>query len=233
MAVAVLLLVVPPAQGATEVDLDRDHGVRFVVDGPVLTVRLEPQTGQRPPDIRMDVWGRAVRVACSPLFTADDRRLLRAVVTSELFWPNGQLELSFTFDRDISERVKWCLLESAGGEDVAGAMFEPFIRVLADPLRERRMGWALRRYIRSREDAEAWLPRAFAIVVLRGGRTAISTELARNARGRSVAARLCGLVHDSPVPLGPTAVFGRGDALLRSCSGRRIDVAQGVRPPEP
>jgi hypothetical protein len=109
------------------------------------------------------------------------------------------------------------LLEGADGEDAAGATFEPFIRVLADPIRERRMGWALRRYLRSREEAEAWLPEAFSIVVMRGGRTAVATGLRRTARGRSVARRLCGLVRDSGVALGPTAVYGRNDVKLRSC----------------
>jgi hypothetical protein len=219
IALAAFLLAVSTAQAATEEYLDRDHGVRFLVDGPVLTVGVEPQAGQSPQDIREDVWGRQVRVACSPVFIARERTLPRGIVISEQLWPEGQLEARFTFNRDISDRVKWCLLEGRDGEDAAGATFEPFIRVFADPMRERRRGWRLRRYIYGREDAEAWLPQGLAIVVLRGGRTAISTAgLRRNARGRSIARRLCDLVRDSGVPLGPTAVYGRGDAKLRSCS---------------
>jgi hypothetical protein len=174
MAVSLSLLVVPAAQGATEDYLDRDHGVRFMVDGPVLTVRLEPQTGQRPPDIRQDVWGRQVRVACSPVFTARERTLLRTIVISEQLWPEGQLEARFTFDRDISDWVKWCLLEGADAEGLA-------------------------------------------IVVLPGGRTSLGTQLRRNSRGGTIGRRLCGLVRDSGVPLGPTAVYGRTNVKLRSC----------------
>ncbi len=98
LAVSLSLLAAPAAQGASDEYLDHEHGVRFIVDGPVLTVQLDPQAGQSPP----------------------------------------------------------------------------------------------------------------------GGRTAVATALRRNARGRRIAERLCGLVRDSGVPLGPAAVYGR-DLKLRSC----------------
>jgi hypothetical protein len=219
IGVSLFLLVVPAAEGATEVGLDRDHGVRFIVDGPVLTVRLEPQTGQRPPDVREDVWGRRIGAACSPVFSVRPRRLRRVAVTGVQLWPEGQLELNYTFERDISDRVKWCLLED-GGTDVAGVTFERFIRILGSGPTDKRIGRRLRRHLQL-EGAKA-AQRVTAIVVTDGAIT-IGTDLAENRRARRIARRLCELLRSSGVPDPPAgsrlahSVFSRDDATLGVC----------------
>lgn len=212
LAVSLSLLAVPAAQAETEVYFDRDHGVRFIVDGPVLTVRLEP------PDIREDVWGRQIRAACSPVFTFRPRKLRRLVVTAEQLWPDGQLELSYTFERDISDRVKWCVLEDAeGGEDLADAGFAPFVRIYADNPRDRQTGRRLRAFLLKRAGSDPWFPETLAIQVDDGMTALIATTLRRNARGRASARRLCTLVARSGVATGRTAVYGRNEVKLRSC----------------
>ena len=211
-----LLLVVPAAQAGQAVELDREHGVRFTVAGPGLTVALEPQVGISPPDVREKVWGKRVGAVCSPVFTFRDRRLRRVAVTQVQVWPEGQFQLSYTFERDISDRVKWCSLEEVdGGGDVASAGFAPFIRIYADTPRQRRVGRRLRSDL-LRGGSEPWFPEAFGIVV-GDGSAAISTNLPRDARGRRIARRLCGLVTKSRRAARPTAVYGRADSKLRDC----------------
>jgi hypothetical protein len=62
--VGVSRLVVPAAQAEQVTKLDRDHGVRFTLDGRVLTVRLVPQSGRPPPDVRGHVWGLGRKGGC-------------------------------------------------------------------------------------------------------------------------------------------------------------------------
>jgi hypothetical protein len=213
------LLIVPAAQAEEVTRLDRDHGVRFTLDGAILTVRLEPQPGQSPGDIREDVWGRQIDVGCSPVFSFRARKLRRAMVTGQALWPEGQLELSYTFERDISDRVKWCLLEY-GGRDVAGVSFEQFIRIYADNARDRRVGRRLRAHLLEHAEPKPWFPGRLAIVV-DDTMIAISTGLRRNAHGRMVARRLCRLAAEAGVATRTTAVYGKNDAKLRSCAGIR------------
>jgi hypothetical protein len=228
--VGALLLIVPAAQAERLTKLDRDHGVRFTLDGAVLTVRLEPQPGQSPADIPEDVWGRQIRAACSPVFTFRPRKARRLAVVQTQLWPEGQLELRYRFGRDISDRVKWCILEEASGRDVAEAGFAPFIRVHASTPRERRIGRLLRRHLLERGAQQPWFPEALAIVV-DDGMTAISTDLRRTVRGRRIARRLCSLVTSSGVATGRAAVYG--DVVkLRSC-GAPPGRASGPRLPEP
>ena len=52
VVVGAFLLIVPAARAEEMTRLDRGHGVRFTLDGRVLTVRLVPQPGRRPPDVR-------------------------------------------------------------------------------------------------------------------------------------------------------------------------------------
>jgi hypothetical protein len=202
----------------SEVALDRSHGVRFELAGSVLTVRLVPQSNRSPPDVRKEVWGTRIDAICSPTFRP--RKSRRPAVRAVRLWPRGQEELTYTFRRDISDRVKWCLLED-GGVDVAGVDFEVFIPVRGGTPKDRRIGRELRRYLRRTAGAEGWLNRVKAIVVDRGV-IAVVTNLRRNQRGRRMTRRLCGLIHRADVAdLTPgRTIFGRHDIVLRECRPR-------------
>jgi hypothetical protein len=94
--------------------VDRDRGVRFKLDGKMLTVRPLTKASRRA------VYGRRIDAICSTAFRPAHGRKVRAVRD----WPEGRRRLSFAFKRDVSARVKWCLIED-GGEDVAGVDFAP------------------------------------------------------------------------------------------------------------
>ena len=212
MAAALFVLVAPTARADEATRLDRLNGVRFALDGRVLTVTLVPQPDSRPPDARDDVWGRRIDAICSTGrgATVRDIRL----------WPDGQLELSYRFARDISGRVRWCLLED-GATDVAGVTFERFIRILSSGPRDKRIGRRLRQHLEREGGKPA--QRVTALVVTDGG-IAIATNLAENRRARRIARRLCGLLRSSGVPEPPAgsrlahSVFSRDDATLRVCA---------------
>jgi hypothetical protein len=212
VAAVLFLLVVPPARADEATRLDRLHGVRFALDARVLTVTLIPQPDRRPPDVRADVWGSRIDAICS----AGRRVRVRDV----RLWPEGQLELSYRFPRDISGRVKWCLLEN-GATDVAGVTFERVIRVYGNGPSDKRIGRRLRQHLR-RIGAKA-AQRVTAIVVSDGVIT-IATDLPESRRARRIAGRLCRLLRSSGVP-GPPAgsrlahsVFSRDDATLKVCA---------------
>jgi hypothetical protein len=216
---ATAALAIPALAVPSPVRLDRSHGVRFSLTGSVLTVRLVPQRNRTPPDARKQLWGKRIGASCSPTFQVRDPR--RSIVRAVRFWPRGQLELSYSFRQDISDRVKWCLLED-GGRDVAAVDFEVFIRVYGGSAGDRRVGQELRRYLLRNAGSQAWLTRVRAIVVDRGV-IAVATELRRDRRGKRIARRLCRLIQGADVAdftPGHT-ILGHEDVVLRTCRSRR------------
>ena len=222
-ALATVSLALAPGAGLAAdgpVRVDRLHGVRFELDGRVLTVRLVPQADGQLPDVRGKVWGKRIDAICSPVFHPRRRS---TIVRQIRLWPRGELELSYRFGRDISNRVKWCLLED-GGVDVAAVSFVPLIRVFGDNTEDRRTGRRLRRHIKREAPSATWLPQVKAIVVS-DGRIAVSIDRARNPGSRRIARRICELVRSAGVPDppsggGPHTVFGRDDVTLRACAAR-------------
>lgn len=216
--VALLWLAASAAEAEAEVRLDRLHGVRFELEGTRLTVRLVPQPDSHPPDVRADVWGKHIDATCSPVLAP--RKVRRAAVRDVRLWPRGQLELEFHFKRDVSDDVKWCLLED-GGTDVAGVIFERFIRIFGNGPSDKRIGRRLRRHLQ-REGAKA--ARRVTAIVVSDGVIAIATDLAEGRRARRIAGRLCELLRSSGVPDPPAgsrlehSVFSRDDATLRVCA---------------
>jgi hypothetical protein len=195
--------------------VDRDHGVRFDLEGPVLTVALVGQT-----ETSTELWGKRIRAVCSPAFGY--RKALRLAVRAVQLWPTGQTELTYDFDRDISDRVKWCLLEDVGGGDVAAVDFQVFFPVYGDSAKDRRMGRQLRAYIWRNAGTAPWLRRVRGIVVESGVIT-VATQLRARARGEQIARQICGLIQGSDVAdftPGHT-VYGRGDVVVRVCRARR------------
>jgi hypothetical protein len=211
--IGLLLSAVLAAAAPAPAGVDRDHGVRFDLSGRMLTVSLLE------PTVQPEVWGRRVRAACSPRFVHD----LSAVVHRTQLWRDGQSQLTYTFTRDVSAKVKWCLIEDAsGGGDIAAVQFEVFIPVVGERAKDRRIGRRLRRYLLRNAGNEPWLEQVTGILVDRGV-IAVSTELRPNRRGKRIARVICDLIQGSDVAdftPGHT-VFGRDDVGLRVCRARR------------
>jgi hypothetical protein len=115
-AISGLSLLVFPLAGVADVHrgVDPERGMRFKLDGRVLTTTALTKAARRA------VFGRRIDAICSTAFYPGRGRKVRAVRD----WPEGRRRLAFTFKRDVSADVKWCLLED-GGEDVAGVDFAP------------------------------------------------------------------------------------------------------------
>ena len=113
----VLWLLVPGDAFAKRLtDLDARTGVQFVLDGRTLTTTITP--GPHPVDVRSELYGNRIVAVCGcygPL-----TRVVR-----EATWPANVNQLSFVFDRDMSEAVSWCILETETGGDIAEAAFGP------------------------------------------------------------------------------------------------------------
>jgi hypothetical protein len=202
----------PAVASPGPVRVDRDHGVRFELSGPNLTVTLIR------PDVQDDVWGKNLDAICSPAF--DPRRASRTAVRAVQLWPQGQTELTFTFDRDISYRVKWCLLED-GAHDIAGVNFQPFFPVYGTSANDKRIARELRRYLWRNAGFEPWIWRLSGIVVDHKV-IAVATDLRRSRRSRRIARVICRLIQGADVAdftPGHTVV-GRGDVVLRACRAR-------------
>jgi hypothetical protein len=113
-AVCTILLMFPLAAADVHRGVDRDHGVRFKLDGRVLTADAFTKAARRA------VFGKRIDAICVTAFRTDRGRRVRTV----RIWPEGRRRIAFTFRRDISAHVKWCLLED-GGRDVAAVDFAP------------------------------------------------------------------------------------------------------------
>jgi hypothetical protein len=94
--------------------VDRERGMQFTMDGRVLKVKALTHAARRA------VFGKRIDAICATAFRPNRGRRVRDVQD----WPVGQARIAFSFKRDISARVKWCLLED-GGADVAGVDFAP------------------------------------------------------------------------------------------------------------
>jgi hypothetical protein len=213
IALAMLATAALTAAAPSPVRVDRDAGVRFHLQGTVLTASLVR------PDLSDELWGKRIRAVCSPVFGAQAR--FRAVHEVET-WPEGATELSYTFKRDVSERVKWCLLEDAdGGGDVAAVQFQVFFPVYGDSAKDKRIGRELRSYLWFNVGDAPWMRKIRGIVVQRGV-IAVATELRRDRYGKRVARDICNLIQGSDVAdftPGHT-VFGHDDVRLRRCRAR-------------
>jgi hypothetical protein len=101
------------AGGGPPTAVDRSHDVRFTLDGRSLAVTVPPG-----PNTRAAYDGKRIDAICSSTLTprAESR------VTASQVWPAGANDRTFTFDRDISRKVKWCLLEHEA-KDLAYALF--------------------------------------------------------------------------------------------------------------
>lgn len=107
----------PPAPGPT-VAVDVEAGVRFSLDGGVLTVRLG---GWAPTKTRQRVAGERIRATCGdPLASppGDPRREART-----RFWPASRARVRYRFHRDMARIARWCRLEHPADGHVAFVRF--------------------------------------------------------------------------------------------------------------
>ena len=109
-------LVTPPADAATRRATDSQARVRFTLDGRELRARILRDAPRR---IRRELFGDRIRAVCGTDFAFDQGTKVRRTRT----WPRGRRRVTFRFDRDISRRAKWCLLEHPRGGDIAFASF--------------------------------------------------------------------------------------------------------------
>ena len=101
------------AAGAVKTGLDRHAGMRLTLDGRVLTAKIvnTPHI-HRDPTTEERLYGKRIDAICSPR----SRPQRRGLVIRRQLWPPGVRRMPFVFARDISRRVKWCLIEHHAGD---------------------------------------------------------------------------------------------------------------------
>jgi hypothetical protein len=123
------------APGKKVVATDVERGVRFSLDGRVLTVQLLPNR-RNPIET---VSGAQISATCGADVAAspDDPR---SESTLTRRWPVGQTSLSYRFPRDVSS---WCRLDHQSGGIVAFVGFPPGVPPGArGPIAETAIKWA-------------------------------------------------------------------------------------------
>lgn len=112
--VAGFLVAIPSVSADAAVRSKRSHGVRLTLDGRYLTATIVADWR-----IAGDLQGHRVQAACGTTLG----RLRRDRVFTARRWPATAQTLRFTFQRDVSQRASWCVLEETGGSDLAVARF--------------------------------------------------------------------------------------------------------------
>jgi hypothetical protein len=122
----------PPGKKVVATDVER--GVRFSLDGRVLTVQLLPNR-RNPIDT---VSGARISATCGADVAAspDDPR---SESTLTRRWPAGQTSLSYRFPRDVSS---WCRLDHQSGSIVAFVGFPGASPGARGPIAETANKWA-------------------------------------------------------------------------------------------
>jgi len=101
---------------APDLGSDLEHGVRFSLDGRVLTVQLLRPVRNQTFDT---VSGAQISATCRANVDASPENP-RAGTTVTRRWPAGQTSMSFSFPQDVSS---WCQLEDQSGSIVASVRF--------------------------------------------------------------------------------------------------------------
>jgi hypothetical protein len=110
------LLSAPAAGAATRRATDQEARIRFTLENRRLTTRVLADAPRR---IRRELYGQRIRAVCGTNFVFTRGVKVRDART----WPRGRRTVRFRFERNISRRAKWCLLEHPRGGDVAFVSF--------------------------------------------------------------------------------------------------------------
>ena len=102
----------PPGKKVVATDVER--GVRFSLDGRVLTVQLLPPVRNQTFET---VSGAQISATCGANVAAPG---VGREITLTRLWPAGQRSLSYRFPRDVSS---WCRLDDQSGSLVASVSF--------------------------------------------------------------------------------------------------------------
>src|SRR5215212_5827017 len=125
-------LAAPPGKNVVATDVER--GVRFSLDGRVLTVQL---LRNRPNPIET-VSGARISATCGTNVAAPPGDP-RSETTLTRLWPAGQTSLSYRFPRDVSS---WCRLDHQSGSIVAFVSFPGASSGARGPIAETAIKWA-------------------------------------------------------------------------------------------
>jgi hypothetical protein len=108
------------ALAAVKSEFSRSGGMRLTLDDRTLTAELveTPRYHRFPPTEEL-LFGKRVTGACGTTF----RYAPKSYVFNRRVWPEDARSVTFGFARDLSRRVKWCLVDGADGADVAFVSF--------------------------------------------------------------------------------------------------------------
>src|SRR5215213_2722017 len=124
---------VPPGKKVVATDVER--GMRFSLDGRVLTVQLIPPVRNQTFET---VSGAQVSATCGTNVAAPPGDP-RGETTVFRIWPAGETSLSYRFPRDVSG---WCLLRDQSGSIVASVSFPGAWSGARGPIAETANNWA-------------------------------------------------------------------------------------------
>ena len=122
----------PPGKKLVATDVER--GVRFSLDGRVLTVQLLPDR----PDVLETVSGAEISATCGTNVAAPPGDP-RGETTVFRIWPAGETSLSYRFPRDVSS---WCRLDRQSVGIVASVSFPVAWSGAREPIAETANNWA-------------------------------------------------------------------------------------------
>jgi hypothetical protein len=122
----------PPGKKVVATDVER--GVRFSLDGRVLTVQLLPDR----PEVLETVSGAEISATCGTNVAAPPGDP-RGETTVFRIWPAGETSLSFRFPRDVSS---WCRLDRQSVGIVASVSFPVAWSGAREQIAETANGWA-------------------------------------------------------------------------------------------
>ena len=125
--------VAPPGKKVVATDVER--GVRFSLDGRVLTVQLLPPVRNQTFET---VSGAQISATCGTNVAAPPGDP-RSETTLTRRWPAGQTSLSYRFPRDVSS---WCRLDDQTGSIVASVSFPVASSGARGPIAETANKWA-------------------------------------------------------------------------------------------
>jgi hypothetical protein len=140
----------PP--GKKLVATDVEHGVRFSLDGRVLTVQLLPKK----PKLIETVSGAEISATCRTNIAAPPGDP-RSQTTVFRHWPAGETSLSYRFPRDVAS---WCRLDRQSVGIVASVSFPAAFSGARGPIAETADKWA-RHFASSPQTCTDYMSRNF------------------------------------------------------------------------